>query len=146
MADPGRKLLCAGAYGRERAGGCSAGCRYGEPGRDWHRAVSYTHLDVYKRQQYNLILYDKGLIQAEFLVNHDKIVKERLVFIKKHNKIWNMSEIEEHEILEEDWFDDEDGIPIMLRIDYAPDDHVDGDHAAAHLSLIHISGRWNQTR
>ena len=36
--------------------------------------------------QYILLLYDKGIIQAEYEISNDKIVKERLVFMKKHNK------------------------------------------------------------
>lgn len=85
--------------------------------------------------QYNILLYDKGLIQAQFTVDGENVVKERLVFMKKHNKIWDIKEIEEYEILEEDWFSEEEGVPIMLRVDYAPDDHIDGDHAAAHLTI-----------
>ncbi|WP_379705141.1 DUF2290 domain-containing protein [Mediterraneibacter gnavus] len=85
--------------------------------------------------QYTLLLYDKGLIQAEYEISNDKIIKERLVFIKKHNKIWDAKEIEEYEAQDKDWFMEEEGVPIMLRIDYAPDDHVEGDHAATHLTL-----------
>jgi len=85
-------------------------------------------------QQYTILLYDKGIFQAEFIVEGNLIIKERLVFMKKHNKIWDRNEIEESEILEDDWFD-EDGVPIMLRIDYAPEDHQDGDHAATHFTI-----------
>ena len=49
-------------------------------------------------------LSDKGLIQAEYIVNGNNVIKERLVFMKKHNKIWSAEEIAEYEILEEDWF------------------------------------------
>ncbi|MDD3278650.1 MAG: DUF2290 domain-containing protein [Lachnospiraceae bacterium] len=85
--------------------------------------------------QYNILLYDKALIQAEFTVDDENVIKERLVFMKRHNKIWDRREIEEHEILEEDWFSEEEGVPIMLRVDYAPADHIDGDHAATHLTI-----------
>ena len=85
--------------------------------------------------QYNILLYDKSLIQAEFTVDKDEVIKERLVFMKKHNKIWNAEEIEEYEILDEDWFSEEYGVPIMLRVDYAPKDHIEGDHAKTHLTL-----------
>lgn len=88
-----------------------------------------------KNWQYTVLFYDKGLIQAEFMVDKEKIIKERLIFIKKHNKIWSMDEINDFEIRDEDWFADEDGIPIMFRIDYAPDEHIDGKHAATHLTL-----------
>lgn len=88
-----------------------------------------------KGLQYNVLLYDKSLIQAEFIVDSQNIVKERLVFIKKHNRIWDVKEIQEYERLEEDWFSDEEGIPIMLRIDYAPEEHINGEHAATHLTI-----------
>lgn len=88
-----------------------------------------------KGYQYTILLYDKSIIQAEFIIKDEKIAKERLVFMKRHNKIWNMDEIDECEILEQDWFSEEKGIPIVFRIDYAPDDHIDGDHSATHLTL-----------
>lgn len=85
-------------------------------------------------KQYTILFYDKGLIQAEYTVDGNNVIKERLVFMKKHNKIWDAKEIEEYEILEEDWFTEE-GVPIMLRIDYAPDEHKECDHAATHLTI-----------
>lgn len=85
-------------------------------------------------KQYTILFYDKGLIQAEYIIDGNNVIKERLVFMKKHNKIWDAKEIEEYEILEEDWFTEE-GVPIMLRIDYAPDDHKECDHAATHLTI-----------
>ena len=86
-------------------------------------------------QQYNILFYDKGFIQAEFIVDGSKIIKERLVFMKKHNKIWDSEEIKEFESIDEDWFAEDFGVPIILRIDYAPEDHVECDHAATHLTL-----------
>lgn len=88
-----------------------------------------------KELQYNILFYDKGLIQAEFVVDNKKVLKERLVFMKKHNKVWNAEEIAQYESKDEDWFAEEEGVPIMLRVDYAPDDHVNGDHAATHLTI-----------
>lgn len=85
--------------------------------------------------QYNILLYDKGFVQAEFIVKDEEVIKERLVFMKKHNKIWDVREIEEYEIADEDWFAEEEGVPIVLRIDYAPDDHKDCEHAATHLTI-----------
>ena len=88
-----------------------------------------------KGYQYNALLYDKSIIQAEFIIKNDEIIKERLVFMKRHNKIWNADEIDESERLEQDWFSEEKGIPIFLRIDYAPEDTKDGKHSATHLTL-----------
>ena len=88
-----------------------------------------------KELQYNILFYDKGFIQAEFTVDGDEVIKERLVFMKKHNKIWDKTEIEEYESKDIDWFSEEEGVPIMLRVDFAPDDHIEGDHAKTHLTL-----------
>lgn len=85
--------------------------------------------------QYNVLLYDKSLIQAEFIIEEESIIKERLVFMKKHNKIWKSDEIEEAENNEYDWFSEEKGIPIVFRIDYDPKAHIDGEHSATHLTL-----------
>ncbi len=85
--------------------------------------------------QYNVLLYDKSIIQAEFKIKENKIIKERLVFMKRHNKIWDIEEINESESQEQDWFSEEKGIPIIFRIDYAPDDHKECDHAATHATL-----------
>ena len=86
-------------------------------------------------RQYNILLYDKSLIQAEFKIKRDSVIKERLVFMKKHNRIWDIKEIEECETLEEDWFAEERGIPIILRVDYDPKNHVECDHAKTHLTI-----------
>lgn len=86
-------------------------------------------------QQYTILLYDKSLIQAEFIVKGKDIIKERLVFMKKHNKIWEADEIKEYENNDEDWFAEDFGVPIMFRIDYAPEDHIECDHAATHLTI-----------
>lgn len=88
-----------------------------------------------KYRQYSFLLYDKSLIQAEFMIKDEKIFKERLVFMKKHNKIWSPEEINDAETNEYDWFSEEKGIPIIFRVDYAPEDHIDGDHPATHLTL-----------
>ena len=85
--------------------------------------------------QYNILLYDKSIIQSEFTIKSNEIIKERLVFMKRHNKIWTAEEIEERESLEQDWFSEEKGIPIIFRIDYAPDDAKDGEHSATHFTL-----------
>lgn len=85
--------------------------------------------------QYTVLLYDKSIIQAEFKIENEKIIKERLVFMKRHNKIWNIDEITESEYMEQDWFSEEKGIPIIFRVDYAPDDFKEGKHSATHLTL-----------
>ena len=71
-------------------------------------------------QQYNILFYDKGFIQVEFIISGSNIIKERLAFMKKHNKIWDAEEIKEYDRFTEDF-----GVPIILRIDYTPDDLVE---------------------
>lgn len=85
--------------------------------------------------QYSVLLYDKSIIQVEFVIENGAISKERLVFMKRHNKIWTIEEINEYESNEHDWFSEEKGIPIFLRIDYAPEEHIDGEHPATHVTL-----------
>lgn len=102
---------------------------------DKHITVSEIMDVLLKELQYTVLLYDKSLFQAEFEISDNKIIKERLVFIKKHNRIWNMKEIEEYESTDEDWFAEQEGIPIMIRIDFAPKEHVEGKHAATHLTI-----------
>lgn len=113
------------------------------PGSDDRVNIVYDkHIDAAKvidtlleGKQYNILLYDKSLIQAEFKIKQNSVIKERLVFMKKHNKIWDINEIEECEILEEDWFAEERGIPIILRVDYDPQNHIECDHANTHLTI-----------
>lgn len=45
--------------------------------------------------------------------------------MKKHNKIWDAEEIKEYESNDEDRFTEDFGVPIILRIDYTPDDLVE---------------------
>lgn len=101
--------------------------------------ISYSNLiDVLlSGRQYSVLLYDKSIIQAEFLISNDNtLIKERLMFIKKHNKIWEQNEILAYEALsEEDWFSEEIGIPTILRVDFDPNEHRECLHAAAHLTL-----------
>ncbi len=89
-----------------------------------------------REQQYTILLYDKSIFQGEFLIHEGRLTKERLLFIKKHNKIWNKKEIDDAENEDQDWFANEDGVPVFLRIDYDPDNHNEyDDHPACHLSL-----------
>lgn len=85
--------------------------------------------------QYTILLYDKSIVQAEYIIEQESIKKARLVFMKMHNKIWKQEEIEECEILEQDWFSGEKGIPIMLRMDCDVNAHTECEHAVAHLTL-----------
>ncbi len=85
--------------------------------------------------QYTVLMYDKAIIQAEFCVENGEISKERLVFLKKHNRILDKMEIEAADEMDEDWFSNDESIATILRIDYDPLNHVECEHPAAHLTL-----------
>lgn len=102
---------------------------------DKHISCAKLMDELLSYRQYTILLYDKSIIQAEFMFDGDAIVKERLVFIKKHNKIWSINEIDEYDAFEEDWFSEEEGIPILIRVDYDPQEHKECEHASSHLTL-----------
>ncbi len=102
---------------------------------DKHISCSHLMNMLLKNRQYTLLLYDKSILQAEFIICGDSIIKERLVFIKKHNKIWNKDEIDSCDANDEDWFFDEEGIPIVIRVDFDPKNHQECKHAVSHLTL-----------
>ncbi|WP_313182737.1 DUF2290 domain-containing protein [Lacrimispora sp.] len=89
--------------------------------------------------QYSFLLYDKSIIQIEYMVKNNKICKQRLLFIKKHNKIWDKKLIDQFDegddVYYSDWFRDNVGIPTVLRIDYDVDEHVECKHAISHMTL-----------
>lgn len=37
--------------------------------------------------------------------------------------------------IDEDWFADEEGIPIVIRVDFDPQNHQECEHASSHLTL-----------
>ena len=91
---------------------------------------------VRSARQYSLLLYDKSIIQAEYVIENENIVKGRLLFIKLQNKIWSRDEMEEYaddpDMLDE-YLDEEIGLPTMIRIDYDPKNHVDCEHPQSHF-------------
>lgn len=99
--------------------------------------ASCSHLmdTLLQHKQYTVLLYDKSIIHAEFRIGTDSIIKERLIFLKKHNKIWGTDEIKELDEEEEDWFAEDFGIPILIRIDYDPNEHINRDHPSSHFTL-----------
>lgn len=102
---------------------------------DIHLPVSSIMDELLRERQYTVLLYDRSIIQVEFTIKNGEIVKERLLFLKKHNKIWDKEEIRMSDAADEDWFADEDGIPVFLRVDYDPKSHIECDHAATHLTI-----------
>ena len=52
---------------------------------DKHVSASYVMNTLLLDRQYTILLYDKRIIQAEFRVDDGEVIKERLIFLKKHN-------------------------------------------------------------
>lgn len=102
---------------------------------DKHVSASYVMNTLLQERQYTILLYDKSIIQAEFFIDDGEIAKERLIFLKKHNRIWDKEEISAADAEDEDWFADEESVPTFLRIDYDPSSHIECDHPATHLTL-----------
>jgi hypothetical protein len=88
-----------------------------------------------EQHQYALLFYDKSIIQLGFDIVNNEVVKERLVFIKKHNKMWSREEITEAEKNGTEWFDDNYGFPILFRIDYDKKNAKDIEHPAVHFTV-----------
>lgn len=101
---------------------------------DKHLSAEYIIDMLLKNQQYTVLLYDKSIIQVEFCFENNELIKERLLFIKKHNRIWELKEITDADEEDSDWFQDEDGIPIFIRFDFDLTEQKKG-HPASHLHI-----------
>ena len=104
---------------------------------DKHLSVEKIMSTLLERKEYNILLYNRSIIQYDFMIKDGKIIKERLTFIKKHNYLWTKEEISNMDInnFETDWFDNEMGIPVMIRVDYDEDNHIDVIHPITHMTL-----------
>lgn len=91
---------------------------------------------IRSERQYTFLTYDKSIIQAEYKIENDIVVKGRLLFLKLQSKIWNRDEISEYADDPnklDDMLNEELGLPIMIRVDYDPQNHVDCHHPKAHF-------------
>lgn len=102
---------------------------------DKHASASTVIDRLLVELQYTVLMYDKAIIQAEFCVENGEISKERLVFLKKHNRVFDKREIDTADEMDEDWFGNEESIPTILRIDYDPLNHIECEHPATHMTL-----------
>lgn len=102
-------------------------------------SIDYLFEQILKNRQYSFLFYDKSILQFEYMVEKGVITKHRLLFMKKHNKIWDKEEIKSFEEQEEiyfgDWFYDSKGIPILIRIDFDLNQEVykECEHTMAHF-------------
>lgn len=95
--------------------------------------------ELLKNEQYSIILYDRSIIQFEFIVENNEIIKQRLLFIKKHNKILDKEDIADIENTPDtdffDYFFDDKGIPTMLRVDMDKENHEECTHPISHMTI-----------
>jgi hypothetical protein len=90
-----------------------------------------------------MLFYDKSILQVEYKIKSDKIIKQRLQFIKKSSKVRSIEELQlkentQTEIEGSDWFEEEIGIPVFLRIDYDPENHKEIIHSKAHFVISNL--------
>lgn len=92
-------------------------------------------------RQYTFLLYDKSIIQVEYRIVDDEIIKGRLLFLKLQNKVWGFEELREYvhtpDLLDE-ILNEESGFPIMIRIDFDPLNHVECSHPKAHFVFSNV--------
>ncbi len=97
--------------------------------------------DLQACKQYSLLLYDKSIIQAEYILDDDNLTKSRLLFVKLQNKVWRKEELDElmndPNNLDE-CLDEPIGFPIMIRMDYDPENHVECEHPKSHMTLNNL--------
>ena len=100
--------------------------------------VDFIMKTLLQNQQYSILLYDRSLIQFEFIIENDIITKQRMLFIKRHNKIWDKEEIVSISALQDvdffDYFFESEGIPTMIRIDYDQENSRDCVHPISHMT------------
>ncbi|MDF2800679.1 MAG: hypothetical protein K0S61_582 [Anaerocolumna sp.] len=97
-----------------------------------------------REEQFSMLFYDKSILQVEYLIESNIIIKQRLQFIKKCNKVRTIKEIkdlekEPTEVEGSDWFEEESGIPVFFRVDYDPINHVDLYHAKSHFVISNVN-------
>lgn len=101
--------------------------------------IDYIMKQLLENQQYSILLYDRSLIQFEFILEDNVIKKQRMLFIKKHNKIWDKDEIVSISSIQDvdffDYFFENEGIPTMIRVDYDKDNSINCDHPVSHMTI-----------
>lgn len=102
---------------------------------DKHLSAEEIIYTLLENQQYTVLLYDKAIIQVEFTFENNEVTKERLLFIKKHNRIWKPKEIKDADEEDSDWFQDEKGIPVFIRFDFDLKNHRECCHPISHLTI-----------
>lgn len=101
--------------------------------------IDFIMRELLVNRQYSILLYDRSIIQFEFIINNNEITKQRMLFIKKHNKILDKNQIisisSEQDTDFFDYFFEKPGIPTMIRIDYDKENSKDCVHPTSHLTI-----------
>lgn len=90
-----------------------------------------------KKQEYNMLMFDKGIMQFELIVENGEIVKERFIYINKQNGVYGINEIKEMENDENNinWYEEITGIPVLIRMDYDKAYELNDIHPISHLTI-----------
>lgn len=90
-----------------------------------------------KKSEYNLLMYDKGIIQFELMIENGEIIKERFIYINKQNGMYNIEQIKKMENDENnvDWYEEINGIPVLIRMDYDKVYDEDSIHPMSHFTI-----------
>lgn len=96
-----------------------------------------------KNEQFSMLFYDNSILQVEYTIESNTIVKQRMQFIKKANKVMTIKEIQDLEseytgVEGSNWFEEVSGIPVFLRVDYDPKNHIDLFHAKSHFVISNL--------
>lgn len=95
-------------------------------------SLKYITKTLLDGKEFNILLNDKSIIQFEFECVDGRIKKERFIYVRPFNHIDFLSE----EYDDFDWFEIDDGIPIVIRVDY--DEKDIPNHPKSHATLNNI--------
>lgn len=96
-----------------------------------------------KSEQFSLLFYDRSILQVEYTLKNNSIIKQRIQYIKRTNIINSFDDLEFFEgsggsIEGGSVFEDETGIPVFLRIDYDPCSHDELFHSKSHFVISNL--------
>lgn len=95
-------------------------------------SIKYVTKVLLNGKEYNILLNDKSIIQFEFECENGRITKERFIYIRPFNYTDFISE----EYDDYDWFEIDNGIPLIIRVDY--DEKDIPNHPKSHATLNNI--------
>lgn len=88
-----------------------------------------------REKQYSILLKDKSIFQIEYKLEDNKIIKQRMLFMKL------TEEIEDDNSEASTNFADNketEGMPLLIRVDYDVKNHKDVEHPVSHMTISNI--------